>query len=739
MVFLYASPEHTFSQNLTSLDPKQVNDPSPISLLLEQAHELFEKGDYTNAFSKALEIRKESTLTGFTKGIAESWVLTGQISIRSAKYDTALFHFKEALQLYQNVNDNVGISSTHLYIGQAFDYLGKYKDALSQLQLALDMYTSISDTIIYVKIKNSLGVANFNLGNYEAALKLYVEALHLLNDKVDVKSRKHFAGLLNNIGVVYQQLHQYELAIEYFEQLLTTSKLIQNKYLVSVSLLNLGEVHKLKNNYTQSIFYLTEALNHYQSSDDSRGVALVYSNLGDVHKQLQNYYEATQSYIKSKKYGELTKNNDLIIRSMLGLSDLYILTGVFDKSKLLLKEALTIANEIDSKPSLEQVYLIQSRLDSAQGNYKSAYYWHKKHAKLRDSLLNDHNSKQIIQMRELYENERKEKEIIRLNEAREIEAIKNKSDKNLLKSVIAVAIIIIIFLVSSAYLKSRHATQLKDERDKVTKMNVELNELVKKINRQKRKLATKNEKLEDLYRENSGLTSVVAHDLRSPLNSISGITNLFPLVGTINSDQENLLKQISKLCDNGSNLISDLLELSRYEYGSEVNYIHFSLSMFIQGLLENYTNQLSKKNLTLITSFKSEELPFITTDQSHLNRILDNLLSNAIKFSQSGKSIHFIIKQTNPNSVSFIIQDEGPGFESADLPHLFKKFKKLSARPTGGENSTGLGLSIVKALADKIQGSVNVENATPAGARITVTIPISVANPVKSEKVFSTT
>jgi signal transduction histidine kinase len=117
----------------------------------------------------------------------------------------------------------------------------------------------------------------------------------------------------------------------------------------------------------------------------------------------------------------------------------------------------------------------------------------------------------------------------------------------------------------------------------------------------------------------------------------------------------------------------------------------------------------------------------LTTAVDFLNRILDNIITNAIKFSPYGHNIYVkVLKEKQDAAVKIIIQDEGPGFHTDDIPHLFRKFKKLSARPTAGESSTGLGLSIVKSLVDKVKGSITVESTWGKGASFIISLPLEI-------------
>jgi signal transduction histidine kinase len=105
-------------------------------------------------------------------------------------------------------------------------------------------------------------------------------------------------------------------------------------------------------------------------------------------------------------------------------------------------------------------------------------------------------------------------------------------------------------------------------------------------------------------------------------------------------------------------------------------------------------------------------------------QVLDNIISNAVKYSPHRKNI-FIRLKSSSEAVRIEIQDEGPGISPDDMQKLFGKFARLSARPTGGEHSTGLGLSIVKKMVEAMNGRVWCESELGKGATFIVELPIA--------------
>jgi two-component system sensor histidine kinase/response regulator len=127
-----------------------------------------------------------------------------------------------------------------------------------------------------------------------------------------------------------------------------------------------------------------------------------------------------------------------------------------------------------------------------------------------------------------------------------------------------------------------------------------------------------------------------------------------------------------------------------------------------------FQEQASAKNIS-IKCVSSDKNIVIDSDESILMQIMENLVSNAIKFTESGKSIVISISKTFGN-IKMEVKDNGLGIPEDEMHLLFGKFQKLSSRPTGGEESTGLGLSIVKDLVEELGGKIWCESILGKGS-----------------------
>lgn len=239
-----------------------------------------------------------------------------------------------------------------------------------------------------------------------------------------------------------------------------------------------------------------------------------------------------------------------------------------------------------------------------------------------------------------------------------------------------------------------------------------------------KEIKIKSEALEDLNREKDGLLSMVAHDLKSPLNKLKGFLYLMPMVGEMNEEQSSYKVQMEGVIEEANALIRDLLDLNSYSHsGSEIKSASILLSEYIPEWLKGYEQEIIRKEQQLHLSVSDEKLT-LETDKDMLNRVLDNLLTNAIKFTEREKNIYFSV-HSQQEKVILSIKDEGPGISKEDQKKMFKKFQRLSAAPTGGESSNGLGLAIIKTLVEKLNGTIEVESELGVGTEFKVSLPLT--------------
>jgi signal transduction histidine kinase len=281
----------------------------------------------------------------------------------------------------------------------------------------------------------------------------------------------------------------------------------------------------------------------------------------------------------------------------------------------------------------------------------------------------------------------------------------------------------IIQKIKTSRIQASQQAEITQKNEELNQMNEELKTVLETIEAQNQSLEEKNQKLEDLNQEKDGLISIVAHDLRSPLTKTEGLIELMAISGPMNSQQQEIAELIKKVCTEGNALIKDLLEINSLEgkQENEPTKSVIELSSYLKTFAAHHIPIALEKKINLKVDIQDEDETLVTNAE-YLTRILDNLVSNAIKFSSINSSVWLTCKSSNSH-IQFSIRDEGPGLSIDDRAHLFKKFKRLSAKPTAGESSTGLGLSIVKTLVERLHGSILVDSVVGKGSTFTIQLP----------------
>ncbi len=230
-----------------------------------------------------------------------------------------------------------------------------------------------------------------------------------------------------------------------------------------------------------------------------------------------------------------------------------------------------------------------------------------------------------------------------------------------------------------------------------------------------------NRELMELNEVKNRFLGIAAHDLRNPLISIRGLSELMIKMDLSTEKRSVFLGTINQVSNQMLRLVNDLLDISVIESGRfDLHLKQADLSQLAAeraGLVEEIARE---KGIVLVTELP--EVASLPMDSDRIGQVIDNLLTNAIKFSNAGTTIR-LVTRTVVSGVEVAMEDQGPGIPKEDLGKLFGTFQKLSVQPTGGEKSTGLGLSIVKKIVEAHQGEIRVASKVGSGSTFTVSLP----------------
>lgn len=259
------------------------------------------------------------------------------------------------------------------------------------------------------------------------------------------------------------------------------------------------------------------------------------------------------------------------------------------------------------------------------------------------------------------------------------------------------------------------------------KVNSELEQKVMQrtaqLDEQNEALKESNLALKKINEEKDGLMHMVAHDLKSPLNTTLGFLQILKNEGSLQEEQKEYLDIMEKSSRQGLQFINDLLTLYSLEDRKETKTEVLELNRLLNDCVKRHKELAGQKRIELIPNFN--HIPkgvYFNTDKQMFHRLLDNLLSNAFKFSYPKSKVWFEAYYEQ-DCLHLSVKDEGLGIMEVEQDKIFKKFQKMSNKPTGNETSSGLGLSIVKQLVESLQAEIRFESEYQKGTTFFVRLP----------------
>ena len=248
--------------------------------------------------------------------------------------------------------------------------------------------------------------------------------------------------------------------------------------------------------------------------------------------------------------------------------------------------------------------------------------------------------------------------------------------------------------------------------------------LIYKLKNEHKDLIESNKKLRLMNEEKNVFLGIAAHDLRSPLAGISGITNLLINDNSLDKNETSqFLKLINDASEKSLTLLSNLLDVSRIEAGIvNIKLQPHNYYDFINRCIANNRYFAKQKNIDIDFTSKHTNL-IANIDPIYFEEVINNLISNAIKYSYPNSQIHITVGLSN-NRILTEIEDSGVGIPDDEIDSLFSPFYKSSAKPTQGEPSTGLGLAIVKKIILLHNGEVGLKSKVNEGTNVFFYIPI---------------
>lgn len=529
--------------------------------------------------------------------------------------------------------------------------------------------------------------------NYDSAIVYFHEYARQCEH---YKLQKQRIVGLADVAAIYMETQQYQLAKQIYLQCLPMLDKGSTARQVSMLHNNLAGAYQYLGMYDSALFYYKIAIQIDSREGDSILLAERKSNISEVLIPLGKYALAKKYLEESMKFNIRNDRTDALWYNYCNLGLLYLKLEDYQKSEYYYELSRALANTMQSKSKLSQSLSGLSKLYQDQGDFKSALQFKIQSDSLASLLVNESTNSKIAALQIRYQTEKAEKakSILEANLGKQLYQKK-------IYSTIATALFVISFIVVislyNIYKKKKilqHTSKLvSEQRDKLTALNLEKNNLI----------------------------SMVSHDLISPISNIKIWTGLLEKeIDENDMEKKDIVAKIKSLSDYGYNLISNILNVEKIKTGvTGIEYETVALKPFLEATIQEFSSFALSKNISITLQVSPSNID-ILTDRLLLKRVIENLVSNAIKYSGNNTEVTINARKSVNNYTAISIADQGPGFSSEEKRMLFGKYVYMNNKNNLSEQTTGLGLFIVKRIVTELNGQIEVTSEEGKGACFTI-------------------
>lgn len=639
------------------------DDDKELSKLLSQIEQHDSQGNTIKTIelnAKLFELAKEKNYLWFQ---IKSLNIRANYFINDNKFSNGFDAIEQSIALAHKLKSDSILAYLYIFKSKILLKIDNVDGAIFYLLKAKKIIDKLKDNNSLALYYNSLANLYFNQNEFNKAINTYraaAESYYAIDDYY------YYRGSIDNIGLCYRYLNNFDSAQFYFKQSISIAKKNHSKNGEVNSLINLSKNYFCKKQFKQAVeignIVSGEILKHHLSKyflfENTISVAKIYLSINDLAKfdstlialdwvmksiptslnERLLYYELLKDKFKNsdnkEAYIKAFENYILVKDSINNFKSLKLENGINDKFE--------IANKIDNYSEL-----------------------------LQDLKIKEMENKWII----------------------------------IFSLVFLVVVIILIYLFYRAKI---NINQLKKLQEEVNKQNKELSI----FNKQK-----------------DYILATVAHDLRGPVGNITTITGVMGINDDLSEENKNLIALIDQSAELSLNIINDLADAIDIERKTELlKQDKIILNELVESAVKMQQNTLQKKKISIVTKFN--EILEIKGDKSLIIRVLYNLISNAIKFSNINTQITIETSNFDENNVLIKVIDQGIGIESNKFNTIFDAFTIDSRRGTANEKSIGLGLSICKKIVELHHGKIWVESTPHVGSTFFIILPINYLNQI---------
>ncbi|MCA0447229.1 MAG: tetratricopeptide repeat-containing sensor histidine kinase [Bacteroidetes bacterium] len=602
-----------------------------------------------------------------------------------------------------NRPDSILISS-YLSIGQ------KYADssntqALFYLNTGLELSKKNKSDFKTAEYYSSIAGIHSRWGDYTVALENFIKAYELFDS---LGAERQIARTLLRIGNLFWFQKDFKNAISYYERSKSISDKIGDAVVSNYAFGNIGLCFNQLGEFDKALEIHRAKLKKSIELKDTVGIAIDYLNIASDLMGLKQYQQALTFFKKAEILSDKHLARDAVTQLYSDMANLYFNIGEFKNADFYISKSLAYARKYKFPVIQADALFLKSKIDSAFGNFRSAFLALAENRVIRDSISTAEIKKQtsIIEKQFDLKMSKREQELLKQENKIQKELLEKSENLNVLITLIG---IILLFLIIAVFLAYRF-------KQKAHLQSVEQNTLLNKTN----------VKLQELNATKDKFFSIIAHDIRNPLTPALGFSDLLFNQYDLLDDEtrKKHAKRIFLAISDLHKLLENLLQWSRAQTGAlAYSPKPIRLTKEIETVLGLYRSTADEKTISLIN--ETDQDLVVWADGDLLSGILRNLVNNAIKFTGEQGSVKIQTESINPDMLKIKVVDNGVGISLENQYKIFRLDQTVSQKGTSGENGTGLGLILCKEFAEKNRGEIGFFSEEGKGTTFWFTVPFA--------------
>lgn len=515
------------------------------------------------------------------------------------------------------------------------------------------------------------------------------------------------AGICGKIAYIYWDSRKYTEAVDYFKKSIAFNEKVENKNGIKAAYYNLGLIHIDMEDYTNALTNFESGVEISKALNKKNDLLSGLINVASINQSLGNNEAAIKGAEEALTLAQEMKNINLTKRCYGILYESYQAAGNSEKSI----EYFDLYSTVDKFLRDEQVKQIES-----ESNQKVAQIQNEKaqtDRKLETSTAQLQVAQDSLQIaREITERQQLQ---LKLNEVTLREQEAQLENERLIRTGLIIIVSLTLVFLIVLYVQYR---QKKQKNILLQQQNDQINEQKDEIDQQREVLALKNEDLNAVNKEKNLVMSMVAHDLKKPINDITGLAQILSQYKeNLPEEVNHIISVFAKSSQGYRDMVHKILDAGAIE-NRKLNVVNEKLDVqeLMDSIAESQNLSAGKKNIKFDTVVPKES--FIKADKIYLAQAIENIVYNAVKYSPENSTI-YLGAEPNGKTCKLYVRDEGPGITEDDQKHLFDTFKPLK---NGDKESTGLGLSISKKYMEAMNGTIICESELDNGTTFYLTI-----------------